>query len=104
MIDKTRDAERWDKAMRIALTKEVRALNLRLYRELLCISLAQFYLKGCLFFKRAIRKLFLNSKLLKCKSMLLLIESLLILNKLYDKFSTHGDFPSCEDMKTPNVM
>ena len=103
MIDKTRDAERWDKAMRIALTKEVRAMNRRLYRELLCIYLTQLSLQCRLVFKRAIRKLFLYGKLLKCKSMLLLIESLLLLNKLYDKFSTHSNSPSDDDMKTPNV-
>jgi hypothetical protein len=103
MINKTDDAERWNEAMRIALAKEMRTMNFRLYRELICINFTKLCLKTLIISRRVIRKLFLYGKLLKCKGMLLLIEILLFMNELYDKFSRHKHTPVVNEAEPPNV-
>ena len=80
----------------------MRAINFRLYSDLLGIRLAQLHLKTCLVFKCAIRKLFFCSKLSYLKFMMFLIERLLALNKLYDKFSGHKCSPVVDAIETPN--
>lgn len=101
MIDKTREAKRWGRAMRIARAKEVRAIKLRLYRELFGLYFSEFRVKLSLFVRRAIRKLFLCGKLCYHKIMILLMDGLLALNEFYNKLSWHRATPLVDATETP---
>ena len=93
MVDKTNDTERWNEVLRIALAKEMRTFKLHLYSKLTGINLPLFVLEARLFFGRRICKLFLYGKFCYHKGMVLLMESFLFLNDLYDKLPTHKRAP-----------
>ena len=100
MINEAHDAERWEKAARVAQAKEMRVVYSALKAEDRILKAEHRRLKRKLFFikcRRFTRYLFIHKPsmlLMKCRilrlnAMLLLIDGALFLNKLYDKFSAH---------------
>lgn len=100
MIDKAHDAKRWDKAMRVARAKEMRAVEAGLIaqnRELHLQQLSLYFQLFVIKFRKVVRQIFIHKprmvliklSIFRLKVMLLLIDGTLSLNKLYDKLKTH---------------
>jgi hypothetical protein len=90
MLKETEQA-RIARAIYVARAKQLRTVKFRLRCQLLVLNLTELQLEGRLIMRRAIRKTFLYLKLGYHKSMVLLMDGLLLLNHLYEKFSTHFD-------------
>ena len=101
MINETTKAERWNKALRMAQAKELRAVNLRLKRELSAIKREERLLYLSLFwsnfehivtvrypqvFRWKLRKLFLNIEMFG-------IDCRLAGYKFFSKFSRQNKTP-----------
>lgn len=114
MIDKTVDAERWNRAIHVARGDAVSAIKLRLNSELSVIKREERLLYLRLFwcqFKRVLRRVFVYYPQMlrwQCRKLLinlelLGIECLLAFHNVYDRFSRHIEPPAVNGSETPNV-
>ena len=112
MIDKTHDAERWEKAARIARAKEMSAVHSALKAEDRVLKAEHRRLKRKLFFikrRRLARYLFIHKprmllmkfQILRLNARLFGVECALFVLQLKDKFSAHKHSDAIEG-ETPN--